>query len=308
MGLRLQSIGASLRQQFREQDMTQKTTYSSNPLELQERCISSELYALGDGVQHHALKSREVFFNWISQKISKTNFFGIDFLTLSEGHREILICALCHSSFVHENPQLELRSYERLEFLGDAVLDLLVSSDLIKKFESLKEGELSKLRGSLVNSDALASYAKDLDFKNSILLGKGEFFSQGGPRSGIMADIFESLIGAYYQIGGIELAKRFWDHNKATFQKNTGRDLLDLSNLNSFDVKTKLQEITMKDGGKVPSYVVIEQSENHFVVDVMLGNDVLGTGKGRSKKIASKEAAKVALTRVLNKESSHVIN
>lgn len=204
---------------------------------------------------------------------------------------ELLHEALSHSSYANENKRAR-HSNERLEFLGDSVLSLVVSEYLFQHFKHLPEGELTKIRASLVCEKALHSFAQRIDLGDFLLLGKGEEHTGGRERASILADAFEAVIAAIYLDGGLEAAKK---HILSFIPRN-----IDSRKTISFnDYKTILQEIIQQNPEERVEYVMKSQSgpdhDKAFVVQVCLNSNVIGNGTGRSKKEAEQMAAKEAL-------------
>ncbi|MBC8569256.1 ribonuclease III [Zongyangia hominis] len=199
--------------------------------------------------------------------------------------------ALSHTSYVNEVKKGAV-SNERQEFLGDAVLSIVVSDYLFKHYSHLPEGELTKLRASLVCEKSLCEFAHMIGLGQYLYLGRGEELMGGRERPSILADAFEALIAAIYLDGGMEHAKRFIlgfvkkqvEKEKKVFFK---------------DYKTTLQEIIQQNKEEQLSYVLVQESgpdhDKHFVVEVHLNSNVIGKGEGRSKKDAEQMAAKEAL-------------
>ena len=200
--------------------------------------------------------------------------------------KNLLKAAVTHSSFANEN-RGGLAYNERLEFLGDAVLQLITSEKLFKENPDMPEGRMSKQRAALVCEDALAGYSHEIQLGDFMLLGKGEEATGGRNRPSILADAFEALIGAIFLDGGMDNAKRFV------------RRFLDAAHTSLKDYKTLLQEIIQKNPGERLSYVVIGESgpdhDKVFNVEVHLNSNVIGKGTGKSKKQAEQAAAKEAL-------------
>lgn len=200
--------------------------------------------------------------------------------------KELLKLALTHSSFANESKNRSQYN-ERLEFLGDAVLQLITSEKLYTENPNMPEGKMSKTRAALVCEDALADYSKEINLGSFLLLGKGEEATGGRERASILADAFEAVTGAIFLDGGLENAKkfilRFLNQNVVHMQ----------------DYKTLLQEIIQKNPGERLSYVVVEESgpdhDKNFTVEVRLNSNPIGTGKGKSKKQAEQHSAKEAL-------------
>jgi len=199
----------------------------------------------------------------------------------------ILEHALVHKSAAGSD---SLSSNERLEFLGDAVLQLAVSSYLFNKYDRMPEGKMAKLRASLVCQTTLAKLAGELDLGVCIKLGKGELLSEGRQKPSILSDAFEAVLGAIYIDGGYEEAE------KAILRMFENIVELHLDGMMDGDYKTKLQEILQKHGNVNIKYDVVEQSglphDMNFVIEVKCNNEVIGIGSGKSKKSAEQEAAR----------------
>ena len=209
---------------------------------------------------------------------------------------DLLKQALTHSSFANEQKINKLKDYERLEFLGDAVLELVASEFLFRENPQMPEGQLTKLRASMVCEPALAYCAKDIDLGSYILLGRGEEYTGGRYRSSITSDVMEAIIGAIFLDGGIENAK-----------KHIYRFILsDLENKILFlDSKTILQEEIQKKKDAQLRYELIGESgpdhNKQFTVDAYLNDVLIGSGTGRTKKAAEQQAAYEALLKMKGK-------
>ncbi len=208
----------------------------------------------------------------------------------------ILQEALTHKSYAHESTSLkELFSHnERLEFLGDAVLDLCVSSLLMHRDWAASEGELSKRRASLVNENVLADLARDVELSEYLLLGKGEVNSNGRQKNSILASAFESVLGAVYIDGGYLAARQI-------VERLFAKRIVSLETSSPFvkDYKTRLQEVMQSKYKTAPQYV-IEKTEGPehqkvFRVAIMLGEQKMSFGIGRSRKEAEQDAARKVL-------------
>lgn len=210
------------------------------------------------------------------------------------GRKELLKQALTHSSFSNEQKINKFENYERLEFLGDAVLELLSSRFFFDTYPEMSEGEMTRLRSSMVCESALAFCARDISLGSYILLGKGEEATGGRERDSITSDVMEAVIGAIYLDGGIEKAEEF-------IKKFI---LSDLENKQLFyDSKTILQEKVQK-AGKTLSYELVEETgpdhDKVFVVEARLDGVTVGRGQGRNKKTAQQQAAyQVLLDKIL---------
>ena len=203
----------------------------------------------------------------------------------------LLTEALTHSSYAHEQHK-NMKYNERLEFLGDAVLSIVVSDYIYSHCPELPEGELTKLRASLVCEKSLFDFAKQIDLGSYLRLSHGERRNGGANRPSIVSDAFEALIAAIYLDGGMESAKRHILRFVIPEIEN--------HRFNSFrDYKTSLQEIIQKNPGERLEYRLVGSSgpdhNKHFKVEVLLNSNVIGRGGGRSKKEAEQQAAREAL-------------
>lgn len=197
--------------------------------------------------------------------------------------------ALTHSSYANEKRNGKCN--ERMEFLGDAVLSIVTAELLYTKFPDMPEGELSKLRSSLVCTAGLSGFAKEIDLGDFILLGKGEENTGGRSRPSILENTFEALIAAVYLDGGMDKAK---EHILRFLGK-----ALENHQINFKDYKTALQEVVQQNPDETLNYVIVGESgpdhDKRFDVEVHLNSNVIGKGTGRSKKQAEQEAAREAL-------------
>lgn len=204
-----------------------------------------------------------------------------------------LVLAFVHRSFINENKMITQHN-ERLEFLGDSVLGMLISDYLYTHLPSTPEGQLSYLRSRLVEASSCVDYVQKLGVAPYVLLGKGERMNDGRGRESILADLFEAIIGAIYLDGGIEAAKTFLFHNFNTqFQEILKTPLRNW--------KAILQDHCQKKYQQTPTYHVIEESgPDHskiFQISVLINQHELGRGSGQSKKEAQQSAAENALAR-----------
>jgi ribonuclease-3 len=211
--------------------------------------------------------------------------------------KALITQAFTHSSFVNEQKINKRPDYERLEFLGDAVLEMISSAYLFRKYPDKREGEMSKMRASLVCEGALAYDAAVLDIKSYIQLGKGEEATGGRNKESIIADIMEAIIGALFLDGGIEESKRFIDAYILTNEEAVQMFV---------DSKSKLQELTQGENlGEVRYEICGESGPEHdkiFEVRVFVGDENLGEGTGKTKKAAEQQAAYRALLVLKNKQ------
>lgn len=200
--------------------------------------------------------------------------------------------ALTHSSYANEHKSQHIKYNERLEFLGDSVLSIVVSDYIYKNCPELPEGELTKLRATLVCEKSLYEFAKKIDLGKYLILSKGERNNGGTDRPSIISDAFEALIAAIYIDGGIAPASKHILNFVIPAIKNSKKKKIN-------DYKTTLQEIIQKNPGEKLEYVLVRESgpdhNKHFVVEVHLNSNVIGKGGGRSKKEAEQQAAREAL-------------
>ncbi len=229
--------------------------------------------------------TEDIFFN--CEEFCKT--IGYQFK-----NTELLTTALTHSSFANE-AKGGVKYNERLEFLGDSVLSIVVSDYIYLHCPELPEGKLTKLRASLVCEKSLYVYAKQINMGKYIRLSKGERRSGGDDRPSILSDAFEALIAAIYLDGGIEPARSF-------ILRFVIPDIKSSKPKKFKDYKTLLQEIIQKNPEEKLSYVLVRETgpdhDKHFVVEVHLNSNVIGKGGGRSKKEAEQQAARQALERM----------
>jgi len=213
-------------------------------------------------------------------------------LGYSFASRELLEQALTHRSFGHENPDRGGKDYERLEFLGDAVLDLVIGHVLFERFPSLREGDLSMRRAEIVSEGGLAEVARRLELGRWLYLGRGEEQTGGRDKSSILADSCEAVFAAIYLDGGFAAAERA---ARALFDVDAERP----AEPGFVDYKTRLQELIQAEYREPPRYSVEgEEGPDHaksFEVAVSVQGRELGRATGRSKKTAEQQAAKNAL-------------
>ena len=213
----------------------------------------------------------------------------LDKFNIKTDNEEMYQTALTHTSFANEHGK---ESYERLEYLGDAVLELVMSEYLYKN-TTYEEGEMTKLRSHYVCENALYEYSLRIGLNEFLLLGNGEYESGGKFRKAIVADIFEAFIGAMYIDKGLDVVKDFIHSN-----------VIDLIESNAFtfeeDYKSKLQELVQTDKRSLKYVVINEEGPAHnkvFTVEVKIDDIIYGVGKAHSKKEAEQEAAKNALSK-----------
>jgi ribonuclease-3 len=230
----------------------------------------------------------------------------IDRLTERLGYRfrtpSLLEDALTHKSYLNEAPDAGRRDNERLEFLGDAVLDLVISELFVSRFPYAPEGDLSKLKAKTVSETALSRVARRLELGHALVLGRGEELTGGRDKPSLLADAMEAVIAAVYLDGGLDAARRV--------VLTTFADVLDnLSRPEVADHKTELQELCQREFSVLPVYRVLGESgpDHHkqFEVELSIRGHVYGVGSGRSKKEAEQQAAKDALEKIRSAHGSN---
>jgi ribonuclease-3 len=220
---------------------------------------------------------------------------GVEFKDLTLLHK-----ALIHSSYANEAKEKNIVHNERLEFLGDAVLELASSTYLYMQFPQMPEGQLTKTRASIVCSSSLAELARTLHLGDYLLLGHGEEMSGGRDRQTNLEDVFEAVIGAIYLDQGWEAAKDYVVRQLTPlFAKVEQGGILK-------DYKTILQEVVYQEAQQTVSYELVSTSgpdhDKTFTFNVLITGKVMGTGTGRSKKEAEQKAARQALEKLTNKK------
>jgi ribonuclease-3 len=221
---------------------------------------------------------------------------SIERLARRLGHRfktpRLLEEALTHKSYLNEAPDPPEADNERLEFLGDAVLDLVISERFLSQFPEAPEGELSKLKAKTVSEAALSQVARRLELGGALVLGRGEELTGGRDKPSLLADALEAVIAAVYLDGGLDAARQVVLHAFADLLEN-------LSRPEAMDYKTELQERCQRDFSVLPVYRVLRESgpDHHkqFDIELTIRGEVYGVGTGRSKKEAEQQAARAAL-------------
>jgi len=219
---------------------------------------------------------------------SKERLIGLKF-----NDKNLLIQAFTHRSYINENRNSKLKHNERLEFLGDAVLELVSTEFLYEKFPDRNEGELTAIRAALVNTITLYEVSSELGFNKELLLSKGEAKDTGRARQAILANTFESVVGAIYLDQGYEAAKIFISKNLLPRTERIIDESLWV------DAKSKFQEMAQEHTGTTPSYKTIEETgpdhDKQFRVGVFIAGEQISSGVGKSKQDAEQEAARNGL-------------
>ncbi|MFA6273926.1 MAG: ribonuclease III [Candidatus Paceibacterota bacterium] len=208
-------------------------------------------------------------------------------------NKNLLKQAFIHRSYINENPSAGLSHNERLEFLGDAVLELIVTDFLYKKYPTYTEGELTALRSALVNAIIISEVASKIEMNDFLLLSKGETKDVGKARQYILANTYEAYVGAVYLDQGYEVVEKFitkslLPNTEEIVSKKLWRDAKSL-------VQEKAQEFV----GVTPAYKVLSESgpdhDKHFTIGILFGTELIAEGKGKSKQEAEQKAAENAL-------------
>ena len=216
-------------------------------------------------------------------------------LSLTFRDKTLLQRAVIHRSYLNEYPDFPLMDNERLEFLGDAVIDFVTAELLYNHYPEMNEGQLTRLRAALVRTESLAQQAEALDLGRHLRLGRGEVANGGRNRPNILCGAFEALIGAIYLDQGVEpvralLTERFRPIAEQVLQSQSDRD-----------PKSLLQELTQAEARAIPIYRIVKENgpdhDKEFSVEVRFDKQVIGRGRGRSKQAAEQAAAQDALDR-----------
>lgn len=212
--------------------------------------------------------------------------------------RSLLLLSFIHCSYINENRRITHHN-ERMEFLGDSVLGLIIAEYLYRQLPDVPEGDLSHLRSRLVEASSCMAYVQKLGIGNYLLLGKGERMNDGRGRESILADLFEAIIGAIFLDGGIESARDF-------LFKNFNAEISEIIQMPVRNWKALIQEYTQKEFQMPPVYSVLEESgpdhSKTFVIAVMVNGQEYGRGTGSSKKEAQQAAAKDAFSHGISLE------
>jgi ribonuclease III len=222
---------------------------------------------------------------------------GMDRLQERLGYRfqdqELMVQALTHRSYANEQTP-RIADNERLEFLGDAVLELVISARLFHTYTDMTEGQMTRARAHLVQAESLAQLSRELDIGQLLRLGKGEESTGGRTKNSVLADALEAVFGALYVDGGLALCDTIAGQ---LFTHQISQE----TSLTQQDPKSRLQELLQEQGRPTPCYPVVEEDgpdhDRRFLVEVRCEDEYLGQGEGRSKKEAAVTAAQDALSR-----------
>lgn len=212
---------------------------------------------------------------------------------ISFKNKDFIKRAFIHRSYINENRSSGLEHNERLEFLGDAVLELVITDYLYKRFPEWTEGEMTSLRSALVNADTCARVAENLGAGEFIMMSKGQAKDTGRAWKYILANVFEAIIGAIYEDQNYVVASEFILKNMAPLAD----EIIEAGS--AVDSKTLFQEMAQEKTSTTPSYKTLKESgpdhDRHYRVGVYLGNELIGEGDGKSKQEAEQDAARSAL-------------
>lgn len=225
-----------------------------------------------------------------------------DVLGYSFKDHRLLDEALTHRSFINESDDKSISDNQRLEFFGDAVIDFILSGLLLELFPDCREGELTKIRATLVDEKSLARLASELGLGAFLKMGRGEERSGGRVKRSLLADAYEALVAAVYLDGGLDSVQRFLVDQFRPLLVNRRNVMA------GRDYKTDLQELAQAARSIMPRYVLTDiagpDHEQYFTVEVFLGNELFGKGSGQSKKEAEQSAARSGLERLRESSSS----
>ena len=219
-----------------------------------------------------------------------------DLIGVKFKNKDLLAQAFIHRSYLNENPRIGMEHNERLEFLGDAVLELAVTDFLYKTYPDSPEGELTSYRAALVNANTMAEFANEIGMNEYLFLSRGEAKDTGKARLYILANAIEALIGAMYLDQGYKIVEGFIDR----FLHKRAEEIV--KNKLWRDSKSQVQEKAQEFVGVTPSYKVLKETgpdhDKHFTIGIFFGDEKIAEGKGHSKQEAEQDAARSAFSRL----------
>ncbi len=220
-------------------------------------------------------------------------------LGYSFNNKSLLKESITHKSYAHEKDKKDILFNERMEFLGDSVLELIISEYLFSSYSEYTEADLSKIKAYTVQEATLAEVSEKLNIGTYLLLGKGEEMTGGREKPSLLANAYEAILAAIYLDGGYESAKGF------VLRHLTEKINEIPANRTIFDFKTKLQEVAQAQFNSLPKYITHKElgpeHKKVFEVNVLIKNNLYGSGSGKTKKAASQKAAEEALLKIYNK-------
>lgn len=207
---------------------------------------------------------------------------------------KLFVNAITHTSFLNENSGYIEKDYERLEFLGDAFIELFITNTLMNRFSSSSEGDLSKMRACLVNGTSLACIARFLKIDEVVLVGRGEVKNNGYNKESILADVLEAVLGAVFQEAGYDEACLVFNNLITQYSNHTQNDFFNSQMLDTFDYKSRLQELTVREFGETPEYkdITMRDQSDLFTFEIYIGKKLFGQTIQNSKKNAKDYLAK----------------
>lgn len=247
-----------------------------------------------EGLFTHQIRTSEELAGWLLSHSFAQSFVSL--LSLDQLCATNVLTALTHSSFINES-SIELNHFERLEFLGDAVLDLIVSSDLFDRYPSKSEGELSKARSLLVNAESLTSLAIELNWHQYMLVSKSFQESDLMKHPTLLADSLESLLGVAYLEKGFDFAREIFSRMVANWEEKTDKSFYQSFESEQSDPKGALQEFTVKTFGEYPQYLAKEVKPGMFEVTLMIKDLIVESLVSESKKKCERQLAALALNK-----------
>lgn len=206
---------------------------------------------------------------------------------------DLLVQAMSHTSYVNEMNEDRSMSYEKLEFLGDAILQFVITAYIYRNYPDFDEGELTRFRANIVQSASLSQFSLEIGLDQAVLLGQGELKNSGNHRRSLMEDIFESLLGAIYLSSGLEAVTKFLNETVIKDIKNGKLKV-------NVDYKTALQELLQEDGTIKIEYIPHDHPDQRkdWATDLYVNGELISSGVGHNRKLAEQEAAKVALAKI----------
>jgi ribonuclease-3 len=268
----------------------EQTTLQPKSSRIQSTIMSADVMRFMDSTDAPALIPLQRFVLNSAPIQNLQNFFDHQF-----NDQQLLFEATIHTSFAHEFSPLGVTSNERMEFLGDSILGAIVSTLLWEKYPALQEGELSRLRASLVNEESLAKLARAVKLQNCLLLGKGEILSGGIEKNAIVSDAFEAVLGAIFLDGGFQAAYSSFQFLSVVYCEAYGEEFFSLKKLEEFDAKSRLQEKTMELYKSLPVYKAEQLENQNFVVELFIADQAILKTENISKKKAERELAYKAI-------------
>jgi ribonuclease-3 len=255
--------------------------------------ISRELF---DSIKSNAVKNNSSLNEFLQSHSSVKQFLSK--INYTFNNSTLLMQALTHRSFIHEFDSISNTNNEKLEFVGDSIVGAVVATKLFCDYPVLSEGQLSKFRGALVNEDSLADLGSIVLVPEIVMVGKGEFKTDGYKRPSIISDCFEAIIGAIYFDSSFEKAQSVLEHIFDLYTSDRNTPFISEDRLNDFDSKTKFQELTTKKFKTLPKYAAIQLPDQSFQVTLFVGQEEVATVTDVSKKRAQKRLAQIGLNKL----------